>query len=42
MNENVLKTAVKFEVEKIKRYLKAIDTREKLKVYIYIFSKSFI
>ena len=42
MNENVLKTAVKFEVEKIKRYLKAIDTREKLKGYIYIFSKSFI
>ena len=38
MNENVLKTAVKFEVEKIKRYLKAIDTMEKLKGYIYIFS----
>ena len=42
MNENILKTAVNFEVEKIKQYLKAIDTAEKLEKYIYIFSKSFV
>ena len=30
MDENVLKTAIKFEVDKIKRFLKAIDTMEKL------------
>ena len=42
MNENLLKTAVNFAVEKIKRYLKAIETMEKLEGYIYIFSKSFI
>ena len=42
MDENVLKTAIKFEVDKIKRFLKAIDTMEKLEGYIYIFSKSFI
>ena len=42
MNKNVLKTAVKFEVDKIKRFLKATDTMEKLEGYIYIFSKSFI
>ena len=42
MNENILKTAVNFEVQKIKQYLKAIDTAEKLEGYIYIFSKSFI
>ena len=42
MDENVLKTAIKFEVDKIKKFLKAIDTMEKLEGYIYIFSKSFI
>ena len=42
MDENVLKTAIKFEVDKIKRFLKAIGTMEKLEGYIYIFSKSFI
>ena len=42
MNKNLLKTAVNFAVEKIKRYLKAIETMEKLGGYIYIFSKSFI
>ena len=42
MDENVLKIAIKFEVDKIKRFLKAIDTMEKLEGYIYIFSKSFI
>ena len=42
MNENILKTAVNFEVEKIKKYLKAINTAENLEGYIYIFSKSFI
>ena len=42
MDENVLKTAIKFEVDKIKKFLKAIDTMEKLEEYIYIFSKSFI
>ena len=42
MNKNLLKTAVNFAVEKIKRYLKAIETMEKLEGYIYIFSKSFI
>ena len=29
MDENVLKTAIKFEVDKIKKFLKAIDTMEK-------------
>ena len=29
MSENILKTAVNFEVEKIKRYFKAIETMEK-------------
>ena len=38
MNENVLKTAVKFEVEKIKRYLKAIDTR----VHLYFFKEFYL
>ena len=42
MDENILKTAVNFEVEKIKKYLKAVETLTKLKGYIYIFSKSFI
>ena len=42
MSENVLKTAVSFEVEKIKKYLKATETMEKLEGYIYIFLKSFI
>ena len=42
MDENVLKTAIKFEVDKIKKFLKAIDTMVKLEGYIYIFSKSFI
>ena len=42
MNENILKTAVNFEVEKIKKYLKAINTAENLEGYIYIFSKSSI
>ena len=42
MDENVLKTAIKFEVDKIKKFLKATDTREKLEGYIYIFSKNLI
>ena len=42
MDENILKTAVNFEVEKIKKYLKAIETLTKLEGYIYFFSKSFI
>ena len=42
ISENILKTAVNFEVEKIKRYFKAVETMEKLEGYIYIFSKSFI
>ena len=42
MDENVLKTAIKFEVDKIKKFLKATDTMEKLEGYIYIFSKNFI
>ena len=37
MYENVLKTAIKFEVDKKKKFLKG-----KLEGYIYIFSKSFI
>ena len=41
IDQNILKTAVNFEVEKIKRYHKAIETLEKLEGYIYIFSKSF-
>ena len=41
IDQNILKTAVNFEVEKIKRYLKAIETLEKLEGYIYIVSKSF-
>ena len=42
MDENVLKTAIKFEVDKIKKFLKATDTMEKLEGYIYISSKNFI
>ena len=42
MDENVLKTAIKFEVDKIKKFLKATDTMEKLEGYIYIFSKNLI
>ena len=42
ISENILKTAVNFEVEKVKRYFKAVETMEKLEGYIYIFSKSFI
>ena len=42
MNENILKSAVNFEVKKIKRYLKAIETMVKLEWCIYIFSKGFI
>ena len=38
IDQNVLKTAINFEVEKIKRYLKVIETLEKLEGYIYIFS----
>ena len=38
IDQNILKTAINFEVEKIKRYLKAIETLEKLEGYIYIFS----
>lgn len=39
---SILKLAIKFEVDKIKRFLKAIETAEKLDGYIYVFSKSFI
>ena len=42
MNENILKAAVNFEVQKIKKNLKAINTTENVEGYIYIFSKSFI
>ena len=42
MDENILKTAIKFEVDKIKKFLKATDTMEKLEGYIYISSKNFI
>ena len=42
MDENVLKTAIKFEVDKLKKFLKATDTMEKLEGYIYIFSKNLI
>ena len=42
MGGNIFKTAVNFELEKIKKYLSAIDTAEKLERYIYIFSKNFI
>ena len=38
IDQSVLKTAINFEVEKIKRYLKVIETLEKLEGYIYIFS----
>ena len=41
IDQNILKTTINFEVEKIKKYLKAIETLEKLEGYIYIFSKSF-
>ena len=37
MNENILKTAVKFEVDKMEKW-----KMEKLEGYIYIFSESFI
>ena len=40
IDQNILKTTINFEVEKIKKYLKAIETLEKLEGYIYIFSKS--
>ena len=39
---SILKLAIKFEVDKIKRFLKAIETAEKLDECIYVFSKSFI
>ena len=39
---SILKLAIKFEVDKIKRFLKSIKTAEKLGGYIYVFSKSFI
>ena len=42
MEENVLKTAIKFEVDKIKKFLKAKKKKKILEGYIYIFSKSFI
>ena len=38
----ILKLAIKFEVDKIKRFLKAIEIAERLDGYIYVFSKSFI
>ena len=38
----ILKLAIKLEVDKIKRFLKAIEIAEKLDGYIYVFSKSFI
>ena len=42
MDENVLKTAIKFDVDKIKTFLKAIDTMEKLEGYIYVFANETI
>ena len=42
MDENVLKSAIKFDVDKIKKFLKAIDTMEKLEGYIYIFANETI
>ena len=38
----ILKLVIKFEVDKIKRFLKAIEIAERLDGYIYVFSKSFI
>ena len=42
MDENVLKTAIKLDVDKIKKFLKAIDTMEKLEGYIYVFANETI
>ena len=42
MDENVLKSAIKFDVDKIKKFLKAIDTMEKLEGHIYIFANETI
>ena len=39
---SILKVAIKFEVDKTRRFLKAIETAEKLDGYTYVFSKSFI
>ena len=42
INNKILNLAITFETEKIKIYLKAIDTFEKLERYVYIYSKSFV
>ena len=42
IDNKILKLAITFEIEKIKKYLKAIDTFEKLEWYVYIYSKSFV
>ena len=41
LDNKTLKLAIFFEIEKIKKYLKAIDTFENLEGYLYIYSKSF-
>ena len=42
LDNKTLQLAITFEIEKIKKYLKAIDTFEKLEGYLHIFSKSFV
>ena len=37
----ILKTAIYFEIEKIKKYIKILDGIEKLEGNLYVFSKSF-
>ena len=42
LDNKILKLTVFCEIEKIKKYLKAIDTFENLEWYLYIYSKSFV
>ena len=42
IDNKILKLAITFEIEKVKKHLKAIDTFEKLEGYVYIYSKSFV
>ena len=42
LDDNILKLAIYFEMEKIKRFLKTVDNIKKLEGSLYVFSKSFL
>ena len=42
LHDNPIRAAAFFEIEKIKKYLKAFNDIEKLEGYLYVLSKSFI